>query len=189
MKCCMLCGFKKCITNEPIPATYMCTELYCQIGSLLFCLSPLTACHNVMCIMCHSWWQFLPYHTMVRWCIIHVRLISGNVTLNQTAALEQCWTPWGRVTPSCRPLEPVIAFHSTQDGRATDCCFTLTRSSVWCTDGLDCLRWWWWGDDWFPVNRAEWLATSYLLSTVIVLQSCSGYQCQLLNTEFMKLKL
>ena len=30
----------------------------------------------------------------------HAELITGNITPNQTAALDQCWAAWGIVTPT-----------------------------------------------------------------------------------------
>ena len=47
-------------------------------------------------------------HWIGSWTISHGEAIlaelgTGNVTLNQTAALKQCWAAWGMATPSCCP--------------------------------------------------------------------------------------
>ena len=44
-------------------------------------------------------WYLLNGHSV----ILLAELITGNLTPNQIAALEQCWTVWGTVIPSYRP--------------------------------------------------------------------------------------
>ena len=40
--------------------------------------------------------------------VIHAKLITGNLTLNQTATLKQCWAAWGERSLLAIDREPMI---------------------------------------------------------------------------------
>ena len=60
-----------------------------------------------------------------------VRLITSNITPNQTAALLQCWAVWGEVAPSYWLGIIDFAYDSSKFNNYTHNIWSLSRKFVW----------------------------------------------------------